>query len=506
MAQQGFSQGQVPAAYLKVLCADDATNAEDAAARFGLDAATLRDETRPVALSTYVRALELVGAPQAIAAQARLLEEPQLALWTRLLRRAASPEQAFELLGSEEVLGSASFSVTARAPGQIRGQLEVRHDPRLEEHALLAAARAAFLAQIPRLYGYQHVHSARDSREVTIAWRRARGLPWWSLAPSVLALVFGVYGDMRVAGIALLCVGVVLGSRAWVWQSERARAARALSVRGRVMERQLELREEAPAVAVGDFAGNVVAGLYRIGARMGTGASGVVYAAERITDGVPVAIKLLRAATAHDAVASDRLRREAEALGLAWHPNVVEVLDHGMLPDGTSYLVMEALHGESLADRLAEGPLPPQHVLAIGVELAAALAAVHAAGVVHRDVKPDNVFLLAPDAAAEVRLKLLDFGIARVEWEELRLTRSGGPLGTPGFMAPEQERGEDPAPAADVYSLGALLRVAGAQGALLALSERMLADEPTARPSLREVQLELGKLCSDAEVVGTLVE
>src|SRR6185436_990241 len=104
---------------------------------------------------------------------------------------------------------------------------------------------------------------------------------------------------------------------------------------------------------------------------MGSGASGVIYEAIRIGDGTPVAIKLLRAAAAHDNVASDRLRREAEALGLSWHPNVVEVLDHGHIADGTSYLVMELLRGEPLANHIKErGRLSPDETLRIALEVA----------------------------------------------------------------------------------------------------------------------------------------
>ena len=127
---------------------------------------------------------------------------------------------------------------------------------------------------------------------------------------------------------------------------------------------------------------------------MGSGATGVIYEAVRISDGLPVAIKLLRAAAAHEAVASDRLRREAEALGLAWHPNVVEVIDQGHLPDGTAYLVMELLHGESLAARVqALGHIGPRDLLPIAMQVCDALAAIHAAGIVHRDLKPSNIFL-----------------------------------------------------------------------------------------------------------------
>jgi serine/threonine-protein kinase len=174
---------------------------------------------------------------------------------------------------------------------------------------------------------------------------------------------------------------------------------------------------------------------------------------------MPVAIKLLRAAAAHDAVASDRLRREAEALGLAWHPNVVEVLDHGLLPDGTSYLVMELLRGETLATRLrTRGQLASDEVLRLAEQVCDALAAVHAAGVIHRDLKPSNIFLADdPEGPGGERVKLLDFGIARVEWEETRITNMGSPLGTPGYMAPEQEMGGVVDSRSDLFALGATL-------------------------------------------------
>lgn len=98
----------------------------------------------------------------------------------------------------------------------------------------------------------------------------------------------------------------------------------------------------------------MIAGLYRLHARLGSGATGVIYEALRLSDRTPVAVKLLRTAVAADAVAADRLVREAEALRLTWHPNVVELLEnHGQLPDGTAYLVMELLRGKTLATRLS---------------------------------------------------------------------------------------------------------------------------------------------------------
>jgi len=232
-------------------------------------------------------------------------------------------------------------------------------------------------------------------------------------------------------------------------------------MRVNALERNLALKEARERVVAGRLEGTVVAGQYRIKQRMGSGASGVIYEAVRVRDDLPVAIKLLRAAAAHDAVASDRLRREAEALGLAWHPNVVEMIDHGHLPDGTSYLVMELLRGVSLAVQLkTKGPYAPDQLLPVALQICEAIIAVHAAGVVHRDLKPSNIFLERqppnPGEPACERVKLLDFGIARVEWEEMRITNMGAPLGTPGYMSPEQETGGEIDARSDLFALGAV--------------------------------------------------
>ena len=167
---------------------------------------------------------------------------------------------------------------------------------------------------------------------------------------------------------------------------------------------------------------------------------------------------MLRAAVAHDTVAADRLRREAAALGLAWHPNVVEVFEDGYLPDGTCYLVMERLHGESLAMRLRRvGAMTPEELMPIALQLCDALGAVHAAGIVHRDVKPSNIFLAQEPGSNALRVKVLDFGIARVEWAETRLTNANAPLGTPGYMSPEQEQGEEIDQRTDLFGMGVVI-------------------------------------------------
>jgi serine/threonine-protein kinase len=236
---------------------------------------------------------------------------------------------------------------------------------------------------------------------------------------------------------------------------------RAQALRVLALERSLSLKDAREHAAPGQLDGLIAGGQYRIVRRMGSGATGVIYEAVRVADNLPVALKLLRAVAAHEAVASDRLRREAEALGLSWHPNVVEVIDHGILPDGTAYLAMELLRGETLAARLrGRHCLPIAEVLPMALEVCNALAAVHAAGVVHRDIKPSNIYLAVDHGAvgATEHAKILDFGIARVEWEETRITQTGGPLGTPGYMSPEQERGSaDVDGRSDIFSLGAVL-------------------------------------------------
>jgi eukaryotic-like serine/threonine-protein kinase len=240
-------------------------------------------------------------------------------------------------------------------------------------------------------------------------------------------------------------------------KNRRAVASSTQLTRIRALERSVALKEQREKIGVGFIPGAVFAGKYRLGRKLGTGASGVIHEAVRLSDNGPVAIKLLRAAVASDMLASDRLRRESEALGLTWHPNVVEIYEYDHLPDGTAYLVMELLRGESLAARLRrQGPLTPGQLGPMAMQVCDALGAVHAAGVIHRDVKPSNIFLATLEGGVE-QAKLLDFGIARVEWAETRLTNGGSPVVTPGYMSPEQEQGNDIDPRSDLYGLGAVL-------------------------------------------------
>ncbi|MEV8442402.1 protein kinase [Actinosynnema sp. NPDC051121] len=200
--------------------------------------------------------------------------------------------------------------------------------------------------------------------------------------------------------------------------------------------------------------GRSVAGRYRLRRRVGAGAMGVVWQAfdERL-DRV-VALKQLVVPEGADPVAAvGRAAREGRIAARLQHPNAVtvhDVVEH----DGKPVLVMEYLSARTLADRIAQGPLPVAQVTAIGAQIAGALAAAHAAGIVHRDVKPGNV-LLTEDGTA----KITDFGIARAAGD-VTVTRTGLLAGTPAFLSPEVARGAEPGPASDVFALGATLYAA----------------------------------------------
>jgi eukaryotic-like serine/threonine-protein kinase len=196
--------------------------------------------------------------------------------------------------------------------------------------------------------------------------------------------------------------------------------------------------------------GRCLGGRYRIGALLAAGGMGEVWAARDLLLDRPVAVKVLGGALAGDGRAGERLRREARAAGRLDHPNIARVLDLGE-HDGRPYLVMELLEGESLAARIDRaGPMAPAEAARVVAAVADALQAAHSAGVVHRDVKPGNVFLTS---GGEV--KVLDFGIASAAGEAALTT--GDLLGTAAYLAPERALGRPATPAADLYSLGVVL-------------------------------------------------
>src|SRR5512138_444498 len=211
----------------------------------------------------------------------------------------------------------------------------------------------------------------------------------------------------------------------------------------------------SPDVDAADIAiGSVLDGRYRIDAVLGSGGMGRVYRGEHTGIGRAVAIKVLHTDLSRNREAAQRFQREALASGRLDHPNIVGVSDFGVLDDGACFLVMEALEGESLGDRLSRDKRIPWHEsLLILKGVLAGLKHAHDRGVVHRDIKPDNIFLARKDG--ELVVKILDFGIAKLysgDSNDPASTRAGLTVGTPAYLSPEQAVGGEIKPASDIYS------------------------------------------------------
>jgi serine/threonine-protein kinase len=204
--------------------------------------------------------------------------------------------------------------------------------------------------------------------------------------------------------------------------------------------------------------GAVVADTYEVTRLIGRGGMGEVWlASHRRLPGKQVAIKVLH--TGGQALSADalaRFRREAEIATRINHPNIVEVHDFNSLPSGAPYVVLEFLQGESLASRLRFGPLSLGETQGILRQVGSALQAAHASGVVHRDLKPDNIFLVT--GAMGVEVKVLDFGISKLTDSNTVQTQESVLVGTPAYMSPEQALGnnKDVGPQSDVFALGSI--------------------------------------------------
>jgi serine/threonine-protein kinase len=233
-------------------------------------------------------------------------------------------------------------------------------------------------------------------------------------------------------------------------------------VRGKNLEdtRDLPLHytpavDGAPAADSGELAPGTAVGAYTIEDKIASGGGGTVY---RARGAGPVAIKVMLRELAASPHALIRFQREAEAVRLVNHPNIVTALDSGALPDGRPYIVMELVAGENLRQLLRRrGRLTPAETLAILEPTCSALAVAHGAGVIHRDLKASNISV---GAEGRLQVKLLDFGIAKLlqaDPSQPALTVQGSRLGTPYAMAPEQIRGEPVDARADIYALGVLI-------------------------------------------------
>ncbi|HEY1958217.1 MAG TPA: protein kinase [Polyangiaceae bacterium] len=230
----------------------------------------------------------------------------------------------------------------------------------------------------------------------------------------------------------------------------------------------------------------------------GSGGMGTVYAATDRVSGARVALKVLARSSATDA---ERFLRETRALAELDHPSIVRYVAHGTTPSGQPYLAMEWLEGEDLATRLASDGLTLAQSVRVAHQAAEALAALHRRGIVHRDVKPANVFLLGRPFD---RVKLVDLGIARIRSTAATLTRAGSLVGTPGYMAPEQARGvADLSPRADVFSLGCVLfecltgtPAFQGENVMALLAKILLVDPPRPRAIRADVPEALDELCA----------
>ncbi|MCC7538256.1 MAG: serine/threonine protein kinase [Deltaproteobacteria bacterium] len=207
--------------------------------------------------------------------------------------------------------------------------------------------------------------------------------------------------------------------------------------------------------------GEIVASKYRVDQVIGEGGMGTVYAATHQVTGKRVALKWMLPQLSRDAEAVGRFLREAQAAGRINHPNVVDVYDVGKHGD-SMFIVMELLRGEPLASIVDRGRVPWPDALRLLMPALRGVAAAHDGGVVHRDLKPDNIFITCDHDGTRRDAKVLDFGISKLttkaQGENLRLTKTGSVMGTPYYMAPEQIQGiRDIDERTDIYALGVIL-------------------------------------------------
>jgi serine/threonine-protein kinase len=406
-----------------------------------------------------------------------------LGVLVRMLRTSTDPLDAYRYLaenaGETTRIGTwdidEHFEVRNKRSGveTIRMTYRVRVDSAddgpdrtdREGDSLLCDARFGELASLPRIWGLADAEITHDtciarganSCVYDIRWTKPsmhRGTIAFACCAAVACgVVVGIAGGILAGALSALLGALLGGGTGFMWDRARDdRYARAFE-RNRIaaLERGLELKGELGSTP-GDLAGMVLGGKYRIVRKIGSGGIGVVYAAEHVSLGHEVAVKILRGAAARDGGEIARLRREAYIQVHVEHPNIVRVLDLDQMPDGSIYVVMERLVGRSLADKLTrDGLLAPGLAVPVFIGVCRALHAAHKKGVIHRDLKPGNVFLCDDGSA-----KVLDFGMSKLASAE-SLTQAGYTLGTPEYMAPEQCIGAQVEPRTDLYALGVLM-------------------------------------------------
>jgi serine/threonine-protein kinase len=452
----------------------------------GVDPSTVDNETGWLSAQAARRALKGVADLLGIDALRRrgewVTNAEALGTQVRMLRSAEQPIDAYRYLAAnaKEVTRVGTWELEelgggdpkSKDVGSVRMTYRLRDDGADDGEVmdaageeLLCAAREGELAGYPRIWGL-------DDAEVTHEGCIAKGgeacvyvVRWQTTKPrsspvlggvAAAALAGGIIGLVGgwIAGVVGAVFAGALGAGAgYLWdRNKQDKSARSFE-RNRIaaLERGLELKGDMPATP-GELTGTALGGKYRIGRKIGSGGIGVVYAAEHTGLGHEVAVKVLRGAAAKDGGEIARLRREAYIQVHIEHPNIARVMDLDQMPDGSIYVVMERLIGRSLADKLArEGLVAPGYAIPVFIGVCKALAAAHKKGVVHRDLKPGNVFLCDDGTS-----KVLDFGMSKLTSAE-SLTQTGYTLGTPEYMAPEQCIGAQVEPRTDIYALGVLM-------------------------------------------------
>ncbi|MEC7523937.1 MAG: serine/threonine-protein kinase [Myxococcota bacterium] len=214
---------------------------------------------------------------------------------------------------------------------------------------------------------------------------------------------------------------------------------------------------DPPEEPVDPLIGQTIDGRYMIEGRLGEGGMGVVYATKHVVLGKALAMKVLRADVSKDQEIMQRFRQEAQSASAIGSQHIIDISDFGKLPDGATYFIMEFLDGKELTKVIEEEqPIDPTRLAHVAKQLCDALGAAHERGIVHRDMKPDNVFLVKRGKDPDF-VKVLDFGIAKVGGASSKLTKAGQVFGTPHYMSPEQCAGQSVDSRTDIYALGVIL-------------------------------------------------
>lgn len=517
----------------------------------GIDAAMVDNETGWVSMQAAKRALRGIGellGMDSLRQRGDWVTNPEaLGAYVRMLRTAEAPIDAYQYLAenarevtrigtweleidtskkspaTEKGSSGDGASEPPRPPQPIAardkaGMTSVRliYRPRTDGYddaegvdapteLLFCAAREGELRGIPRIWGLREARVTHESClakgsdccSYLVEWdlptpKNASTLVGALVAAVVSGGAVTAAGGPIAGGIAAVFAGALGAGAGVMWErSIRDVASRAFEKnRIAALERGLDLKGEATNAAVpGELTGTVLGGKYRIGKKIGSGGIGVVYAAEHTTLGNEVAVKVLRGAAARDGGEIARLRREAYIQVNVDSPNVCRVHDLDQMPDGSMYVVMERLHGRSLADKLSrETVVAPGFAIPVFIGVCRALAVAHKKGVVHRDLKPGNIFLCEDGTP-----KVLDFGMSKLTSAE-SLTQAGYTLGTPEYMAPEQCIGANVVAQTDIYAFGVLMYEAlTGELPITASSRRELLDlhQRQVPPSMRQRRADL---------------